>query len=185
MNIFGWLRQRRQDRDSARHLYAGLLAQARQPVFYTVGGVPDTTDGRFDMIALHAFIVMQAAPGMNRRMRQYLFDTMFRDFERACREMGIGDLSVPRHMKRMMKAFKGRFFAYQQAAGDHDRLTDALRRNLYRKSEHIDVAALNAMASYVGSSLALVAQVPEDDRRAGRIVFASWEDDLGSRQHAA
>lgn len=182
MGIFTMFRKRRADRATAQALYGALLAQARQPVFYTLLGVPDTTDGRFDMIALHGFMVMRAGPDMNRRMRQMLFDTIFRDFDRACREMGIGDLSVPRHMKRLMKAFKGRYFAYDAATQDPQLLAQALQRNLYRKDEGVDTALLNMMATYVAQSLDLVAQLDTDAFRAGRLTFAPLRDYDGGEQ---
>ncbi|MBU0800185.1 MAG: ubiquinol-cytochrome C chaperone family protein [Alphaproteobacteria bacterium] len=185
MNIFGWWRKRQNDKQAVRRIYDSLLAQARQPVFYRDLGVPDTTDGRFDMIVLHGFMVMRAGPGMNRFMRQNLFDVICRDLDRACREMGIGDLSVPRHMKRMMKAFKGRFFAYHSAVTDPQLMADALTRNLYRKTEALDKNVLNIVTVYVMDGLAQMAQMPEDDFRAGRIAFAPLEDHYGHRQQAA
>lgn len=189
MNIFAAFKARRADREAARLIYDALLAQARQPVFYTGLGVPDTTDGRFDMIALHAFIVMRGGAGMNTRLSQYLFDTIFRDFDRACREMGIGDLSVPRHMKRMMKAFKGRCYAYNGAANggldDPELMGAVLERNLYRKTDEVDPALLNAVAAYVNNSLMAMARLPEAAFRAGRLAFAPIEVPHGNRQQAA
>lgn len=174
MNIFGWWRARRARRDEARILYDRLVAQARTPLFYSALGVPDTTDGRFDMIALHAYIAMQGE--MAPAMRQALFDVMFKDLERATREMGVGDLSVPRHVKGMMRAFKGRFFAYESAGDDPEKLADALRRNVYRKAEHIDEKSLSAIVSYVRRSVALM--------RGGQFMFAEIQDDRSHRQAA-
>lgn len=185
MNIFAWWRARRADKQAAQALYNALLVQARQRVFYDAAAVPDTADGRFDMIALHGFIVMRAAPGMTRRLRQYLFDAMFRDFDRACREMGLGDLSVPRHVKGMMKAFKGRYYAYDAALDDAVLLAQALRRNIYRKAEHIDDEVINALAAYVRASCATVAATAQDELRAGRIVFAAMEVTHGQHKQAA
>ena len=185
MNIFAWYERREADRKAAAALYAALVAQARQPVFYERLGVPDTTDGRFDMIAVHGFIVMRAAPGMTRRLRQCLFDAMFRDFERACREMGIGDLSVPRHVKRLMTAFKGRFFAYEQAGSDTEMMGHALRRNLYRKTQDIDTATINAVAGYVTRACARIAAQDAGTVRAGRLDFGMPEAGDEQRQRAA
>ena len=180
MNIRGWWAQGKQNKATAQRLYKALVAQARRPVFYAQYGVPDTVDGRFDNIALHAFMVMRAVPGMTPRVRQALFDVMFRDFERACREMGIGDLSVPRHVKRMMTAFKGRFFAYEQAVHDPKMMREALARNLYRKVENVDIHHVNAVAGYVMASLsALALSAPPDAP-----VFVNPEDFDGREQAA-
>ena len=162
MNILGWWAQGKQNKATAQRLYTALVAQARRPVFYAQYGVPDTVDGRFDNIALHAFMVMRAVPGMTPQVKQALFDVMFRDFERACREMGIGDLSVPRHVKRMMTAFKGRFFAYEQAVHDPKMMREALVRNLYRKVDNVDINHVNAVATYVMASLAMLARSTAD-----------------------
>lgn len=180
MNIRNWWTGRKRDKETARTLYAALVAQARRPVFYESLGVPDTVDGRFDNIALHAFMVMRAVPGMTPSVRQALFDVMFRDFERACREMGIGDLSVPRHVKRMMTAFKGRFFAYEQAINDPQMMRDALVRNLYRKVEGVDINHVNAVSHYVAASLLTLAQSPS----AAAPSFAMPEGSDGRQQAA-
>lgn len=184
MNIRNWWARRREEKAAARRIYDSLVTQARQPVFYESLGVPDTVDGRFDNIALHAFMVMRAAPGMTPHMRQRLFDAMFRDFERACREMGIGDLSVPRHVKRMMTAFKGRFFAYEAAVHDPQMMRDALVRNLYRKMQNIEISHVNAVANYVAASLPTLSLIRADDVRAGRLAFAPVGG-VNGRQQAA
>src|SRR3954454_20479676 len=90
-------------RDAAHRLYAALVAAARRPGFFTEGGVPDTLDGRFELIALHAVLVLRR---LNREreaqdLAQELFDTMFADLDRALREMGVGDLGVGSRVKRM------------------------------------------------------------------------------------
>ena len=92
-----WLRRRRTRRDAARTLYLTLVEQARRPVFYATWGVPDSRDGRLEMVGLHAILVMrrlrsEGRPG--RLLAQALFDLMFRDVDRHLREWGVGDLSV-------------------------------------------------------------------------------------------
>ena len=104
-------------RDSARLLYAAVVARAREPVFYTRFRVPDSLDGRFDMIALHAFLVLrrlkeEGADGA--ALGQALFDVIFSDMDRSLREMGAGDLGVGRRVKRMARGFYGRIAAYDQ-----------------------------------------------------------------------
>lgn len=175
MNIFGWWQGRKARKVQARAYYEALVAQARQPVFYTDLMVPDTTDGRFDMIALHAFMTMELA-GMKPVMRQALFDVMFKDLERATREMGVGDLSVGRHVKGMMRAFKGRFYAYQAAGEDPKMMADALRRNLYRKRESVDDKTVSTIVSYVGQTCAMM--------RAGSFAFAEIKHDRTLQQAA-
>jgi cytochrome b pre-mRNA-processing protein 3 len=125
----------RRHRASAQRLYAGLVEQARRPVFYAELGVPDTVDGRFEMIALHMFLMLHrlkdevAVEGL----RQALFDAMFADMDRSLREMGVSDLSVGRHVKTMAKGFYGRIAAYESGLAESDdaALGEAIRRNVY------------------------------------------------------
>jgi len=131
---------------AAVKLYQKLVEAARNPWFYRHGGVADSLDGRFDMIALHAWLVMDrlAAEGEEgQAIAQRLFDLMFRDLDRSLREMGVGDLGVPKRIRAMMEAFYGRARAYST-----DDLKAALVRNLYRSAE-IDSEIVASVADYV------------------------------------
>ena len=133
-------------------LYGTVVAQARRPAFYLRLGVPDTLDGRFDMIALHVFLVMRrlkAEGEEGRALSQALTDRFFADLDRSLREMGAGDLGVGRRVKTMAQAFYGRVSAYEAGLnGGAEVLREALTRNLYGT-----VAApqetVAAMASYM------------------------------------
>ncbi len=101
-----------------RDLYGMIVAQARSPAFYADYGVPDTVEGRFDLIVLH--LVLAAAPARRGgRLRapvgQKLFDAFCRDLDDNLREMGVGDLAVPKRMRRFAEAFYGRQAAYLAA----------------------------------------------------------------------
>jgi cytochrome b pre-mRNA-processing protein 3 len=134
------------DKIAAEKLYFSLASQSRNPVFYAEWGVPDTLDGRFDMVLLHTFAVIQhlrkhGKAGSSRA--QALYDVMFVDMDRTVREMGIGDLSVKRHMRRMMTAFNGRMDAYAKGLEDPETLDAAIRRNVYAQvSNDIDAMPL-------------------------------------------
>src|SRR4051812_26135611 len=107
-------------REAADHAYQQVVEQSRQSVFFTEYGVPDTLDGRFELTCLHAFLYLhrlKAERPRARRLRQGFFDRMFADFDRALREMGVGDLSVGKQVKRMARAFYGRICAYEEALG--------------------------------------------------------------------
>jgi cytochrome b pre-mRNA-processing protein 3 len=170
MRLFG----RPPEQPAAHAVYTALVAQARAPVFYARHGVPDTLDGRFEMIALHAFLVLhrvKAAPE-GQRFGQVLYDVMFADMDRALREMGTGDLSVGKQVKRMAAGFAGRIAAYQagiEGAGD---LAEALRRNIYGTVAEPAAADLAALADYIrGQAVALAAQ-PVAQIVAGTVTFA-------------
>ena len=135
-------------KESAHKLYLKLVGQARRPEFYTSCGVPDTLDGRFDMIVLHAFLLMarlkrdrdEAAP-----LRQALFDVMFADMDRSLREMGL-------------------------SADADTALAAALRRNLYGTVQP-EIAHPARMAHYVRREAASLARQDLEDLLAGQVTF--------------
>ncbi|GEM_PF-210562 len=139
---------RNETRDRARQLYTQVVDQARQPAFYRDLGVPDTIDGRFEMIVLHMVMMLRALrrdgdDGIE--LGQLVFDVMMDDMDSSLREMGVGDLGVGRRVKAMAQGFYGRATAYEAAlATDEETLDQALRRNLYATAEPVedDVAAM-------------------------------------------
>lgn len=173
--MFGFLKKR-QWRTAAEGLYLTLVAQSRQPGFYLEQGVPDTVDGRFDMICLHTFLVLrrlgQEPDGQGSDLAQTLFDLMFQDMDRNLREMGVGDLSVGKHIKGMAKALYGRIAAYESGltATDPAALEEALHRNLYRKVEPTS-GQLQAMAAYVRRQAAALDGQAFAALSAGRVSF--------------
>ncbi len=175
---------------AAEALYSALLIQSRQPYFYTDLQVPDTVDGRFDMVLLHSFVVLrrlghlgQAGDKTARRLSQAVYDVMFVDMDRAVREIGVGDLSVKKHIRRMMKAFNGRVAAYDAGLGDDAVQHDALRRNLYGtvKTE-IPTAVLDIMTAYIQSSVRHVDTMTMDELVKAQIRWGALpNDDLRKR----
>jgi cytochrome b pre-mRNA-processing protein 3 len=144
--------------EAARRLHRHLIERARAPVFYTRHGVPDTLDGRFDLIALHAFLLMDALNRHGEEGRAVgtrLATEIFAGFEGALRELGVSDLGLSRRIKAMADAFYGRLGAYG-SAGAEGALAAALLRNLYRgdDSRASDAALL---ADYVTRARAALA----------------------------
>ena len=116
----------------ATRLYGAIVAAARQEKFYAQWDVPDTLDGRFDMIVLHMFLVLDRLKGESQKLRQQLTDVFFSDLDRTLREMGVGDLSVSKKIRPMAEAFAGRMQAYAFAMEQGDAaLVEALERNVY------------------------------------------------------
>lgn len=114
-------------------LYGMIVAQARSPSFYRDYGVPDTVAGRFDMVVLHLILVLRQLRGRASQAAQQVFDRFCRDMDDNFREMGVGDLSVPKEMRRVVEAFYGRARAYESAldADDAAALEAALSRNVF------------------------------------------------------
>jgi cytochrome b pre-mRNA-processing protein 3 len=174
--MFGFKKQPRYD-ESAAMVYAAALSRTRAPQFYTDYGVPDSFDGRFDLLVLHVFMpitkmALQGRAGI--AFNQSLFDVMFADMDQTLREMGIGDMGIPKHMKRMMKAFNGRMHNYKD---DFDRFgvisEDVLRRNLYGTIEQVAPAHLSAMKDYVAANMAFIADQDIARILAGHIEFTA------------
>jgi cytochrome b pre-mRNA-processing protein 3 len=152
--LAGLLRRRGKRERAAFQLYAAAVAAARDPYFYATLGVPDTLDGRFDMIGLHVYLTIRrlndkpdpgAAAESGQAMAQAVFDAMFLDMDINLREMGVGDMSVGKRNRAMWEAFHGRSAAYAAAWDDPAALELALARNLWRGAEPPDGAA-GAMA---------------------------------------
>jgi cytochrome b pre-mRNA-processing protein 3 len=151
-------------------LYAALVAQARQTEFYADLGVPDTVDGRFDMIMLHLSLLLRRLRGDGEALAQAVLDTTFDDMDRNLREMGAGDLGVGRRVKAMARAYFGRFEAYDKAlgAGDGDALAEALARNVKPAG---GAAAAKHLADYAMRAEEMLAGQAFEALAAGEVAF--------------
>jgi len=155
--------------------YAAIVEQARAPLFFATMGVPDTLDGRFETLALHAFLVLHrlktdrpASAGF----AQALYDRLFADMDRSLREMGVADLGVGRRVKAMAEAFMGRVGAYEQGLEQGEAtLAAALRRNLYGTVAAPAEEAVAAMGRYLRRQRAVLAAQPAAALLAGELRF--------------
>src|ERR1700741_3963580 len=119
-------------RNAASRLNAGIVSRAREPVFYAKLGVADSVDGRFDLIVLHAWLVLERLRAQRLNdLSQALTDALFVSFDEGLRDLGAGDMGLGRRMKAMADAFYGRLKAYGESA-DEGAMAKALGRNLYR-----------------------------------------------------
>jgi cytochrome b pre-mRNA-processing protein 3 len=117
---------------SVERVYGDIVAAARRPVLYQRMGVPDTVMGRFEVLGLHMALVLlrlRQLPSPADQLAQELVDRFFADLDSALRQIGIGDVSVPKKIKKLAQAFYGR----AQAAADA--LEQALARNVLEKSD--------------------------------------------------
>lgn len=134
---------RKQD---GRRLYDGLVSRAREPVFFRDFAVADTIDGRFDMVALHAWLALSVLKAASQdEAAQGLTDTIFTGFDEALREQGAGDMGISRKLKAFADGFYGRLTAYE-SANDADALAAAIAKNLYRGTD-VDAKA-RTLADY-------------------------------------
>ena len=163
--------------DSIARLYGTIVAQARAPAFYRLYGVPDTVNGRLEMILLHTVLFLRRLEGETgpiRQLGQSLFDQFCRDMDDNMREMGVGDLAVPRRMRRVGEAFYGRQAAYRTAldAPGDDRLAAALERNVFAGGTHRAEAPM--LAAYVRETERRLAA--EDGFERGQFAFPDPEE---------
>jgi cytochrome b pre-mRNA-processing protein 3 len=144
-------------RGTIEAIYGMIVAQAREPLFYRVFAVPDTVNGRFDMVLLHLWMVLRRlrpADG-GAGLSQALFDHFCGDMDANLREMGIGDLTVPKRMRKFGEAFYGRAGAYDLALDTGDeKLAQALCRNIL---EGRDIGQARQLAAYAKAVIAALA----------------------------
>jgi len=156
-------------RGTIEAIYGMIVTQAREPLFYRDLAVPDTVNGRFDLLVMHLWIVLHRFRTMESGVgpSQALFDRFCADMDANLREMAVGDLAVPKRMRTIGEAFYGRTAAYDRAFSEGaEALAQALCRNVL-DGDHMEQARrLSAYATAVIASLA-----GQDD---GALLAGSW-----------
>jgi cytochrome b pre-mRNA-processing protein 3 len=167
------LKLRRDRRQKARSLYGSIVTQARMRDFYAHWGVPDTAEGRFEMIALHLVAVLHrlrhdGQPG--RQLARALTETFAVDMDDNLREMAVGDLAVPRYVKRAVGALQERHASYRAAlaAPGDEALAAVVQERLAAPTGGLDVPRICAYIRRVGHRLG---QLPSGEVLAGRIAW--------------
>ena len=130
----------KRDETASDRLYQAVVAVGRDPAWYIEGGVPDTVDGRFDMIAAVLSLVLlrlEKAGEPARAATVLLAERFVDDMEGSLRQIGIGDLLVGKHVTRMMGALGGRLGAFRDAGGD---LAAPVRRNIFHENPPSEAA---------------------------------------------
>lgn len=155
-------------------LYGQIVAAARQPALYADWNVPDTPLGRYEMISLHLFLLLRRVRGIDGRVAevaQELTDRHFAELEYSIRELGIGDLGVPKRMKKLARMFYGRVGSYGEAldTGDVPALTAAIARNVRPDSPNWPEA--EDLAAYVVAAASLLDAKPVDRLMDAEIPF--------------
>ncbi len=154
-------------------LYAAAVAQARQPGLYTTLGAPDTREGRFELYSLHVILLLDRLKGGDEfcgETKQALIDRFTRGLDDAFRELGVGDVAVPKRIKQLGEAFYGRARSADQA---FDALPDTrtLQALLARTVYEGDDARAAGLATYVAGNREHLADQPADALLAGEV---SW-----------
>lgn len=165
--------------DAGAALYMAAVDQARAEPLYTRVGVPDTVEGRFEMVSLHVYLVLRRLKGEGAqadKVGQKLFDAMFQNMDDSLRELGVGDLSVGKKIRKLAENFYGRVGAYEDALADSAEsgdLAKALGRNIF-----LDPDALSAeeLASYVRRAAVSIEAQPAARIAGGIVQFPAVEE---------
>jgi cytochrome b pre-mRNA-processing protein 3 len=167
-------------RGTIEAIYGMIVAQAREPLFYRALGVPDTVNGRFDLLLLHLWMVLHRLKPITggTELGQALFDHFCDDMDANLREMGVGDLTVPKRMRTVGEAFYGRGAAYDLAlAGGREPLAQALCKNILNGTQ---LEKARQLAGYAEAAIAALAEL--DD---AALLSASWRFPLPAEAGAS
>jgi len=173
--LLTWLKQRGDQRRTARALYGSIVTQARHPIFYASWGVPDTAEGRFEVLAMHLVLVLRrlgSRDAVDFRVLRVLNEIFVVDLDDALRELAVGDLAVPRQVKRAVAVLHDRHVLYGGALDDGGdrRLADAVSARLgtLKDARDLDTAAICA---YLREAARNIDQADDTALIAGRL---SW-----------
>jgi cytochrome b pre-mRNA-processing protein 3 len=162
-------------RGTIEAIYGMIVAQVREPVFYRDLGVPDTVGGRFDLLLLHLWMILRRLKPIagGAGLSQALFDHFCDDLDANLREMGVGDLTVPKRMRAFGEAFYGRTAAYDLAlTAGAEALARALCKNILNGDK---LEQARQLASYVEAVIAALAHLDDATFRS-----ASWQFPLSA-----
>lgn len=158
------------DARQVHRLYNICVEQARGKFFYTELDIPDTPEGRFEMIVLHVFLLMERL-GQNSPPSRLLIESLIDDLDRNLREMGTGDISVGKKVKRLTNAAYARFRCYGTESPEAQQAMMA--REIFREESHPQAATLFAYRLQARDALAAV---PEEELLSGAVSFANADD---------
>jgi cytochrome b pre-mRNA-processing protein 3 len=148
---------------AGRRLYAAAAAQARTPALYAAMGAPDTVEGRFEVYTLHVAMLLRRFKGQGAEAAetaQGLFDAYVKALDDALRDMGVGDLSVGKKMRKLGEAFYGRVKNYDEALAalpDRAALAAMIGRTVLAGQEGADAGPL---ADYAAAAMARLEAEP-------------------------
>ena len=173
-----WFRNRTVKDAKALQLYGSSVAQARQPAFYRRDCVADTLDGRFELVMMHVALLLRrltAEGEAGKQLGRAVVEQMFAALDDDMREIGIGDLNVPKKVHAAASAFYGRLNVYDEAlkAGDLDALTGAAKRN-FPAASGTEVAS-ERIASYMMDTAGALAAQPLEDLLRGHVRYLERE----------
>ena len=185
--MLGWLNRRSVVNRKAGELYGDVVTAARNPWFFGPGRVADTPEGRFELVALHLFLVAERVKALpdGEALVQSLIEAFVTDMDDCMREMGVGDLTVPKRVKRAAAGFYERSGGYRAALAiadpqppQPDPLAGVIARSML--AAPVDERFAQDTAAYMRASHHSLAATPAADMAAGRFAFAPLPKDKKS-----
>ena len=139
-------------------MYKHIVKQSRTKEFYLNFRIPDTIDGRFELIVLHFFLLERTLDKEIKKdqlIYKELLEIMYKDFDMSLREIGVGDLSVGKKIYQMTEAFSGRLFAYRKFNNkkNYGSIGKAIKRNIYGTINNVDAKYIEIIKSYITDSM--------------------------------
>ena len=172
-----------------RRIYAAIVAQARQPDLYATLGVPDTVEGRFEMVVLHTVLVLRRIrreEGPSSPLGEDICAVLFSDMDHNLRELGVGDTKVGKKVRQLAEAFYGRGKAYDRAFDSGDptvEVAEVLERNVF-VDEPASAGQLATLAGYVVASDASIDALSMKDVIGARLRYAPVPSHVEQRPEA-
>ncbi|MDF1607144.1 ubiquinol-cytochrome C chaperone family protein [Hoeflea sp. YIM 152468] len=177
--IWNLFKRKKANQALVERQYSEITRGARTPVFYESMGVPDTVMGRFELISIHMVLYLRrtaSGGAASKGIAQEVVDAFFEDIDHSIRELGIGDMGVPKRMKKLARMFYGRATSYGQAleSGDNAGLIEALKRNLY-PGQPDSAPSVQKLADWMIETAGMLEDVPEETLAAGHMTFAKTD----------
>jgi cytochrome b pre-mRNA-processing protein 3 len=176
--VLKWLFGTRPATETGRQLYAATARQARDPWFYLQAGAPDTPEGRFEIYALHVILLLHRMKGEGPHAletSQALFDAFVRSLDDALRDMGVGDLSMGKKMRKLGEAFYGRVKSYDEALArlpDREPLRAVMRRTVYAGG---GVQGAEPLSDYAVRAVQKLTAEPVEEILQGRLDWPEFD----------
>ena len=177
--MLDWLKKRRANNRTATEIYGAIVARARNPAFYQTCGVSDTPEGRYELIVLTMSMVLERLrrqSGPASELPRLVVEAFVTDMDDSMREMGVGDLTVPKKVKRAAAGLMERMEQYLSALADIDEneLARALSANI--PGVAATLGAAGRLAQCIRADTITLDGLSDADISAGRLSFSEVPD---------
>jgi cytochrome b pre-mRNA-processing protein 3 len=175
--MFRWFAGRAARKEAAEKIYDAIVAQSRNPSFYIRCGVPDTLSGRFDMLVIHMFIVLQILKLGGREgqlLAQEIVEAFIREMDTMVRDLGVSDRNVPKEVRKIAQLFYGQLLAYSTALQRNE--PKLLAGEVWKSFQSSDgnkqqAVASESISTYINQSIKSIQEMPLNMLLQGNIRF--------------